>query len=56
MVDWQADSPDEREGHRLERNVKVAVIGYAGSGKSTFARRLGDALCIRVKAVGDLML
>ena len=30
-------------------HVKVAVIGYAGSGKSTFARRLGDALCIPVQ-------
>ncbi len=30
-------------------HVKVAVIGYASSGKSTFARRLGDALCIPVQ-------
>lgn len=30
-------------------HVKVAVVGYAGSGKSTFARRLGDALCIPVQ-------
>ena len=29
--------------------MKVAVVGYAGSGKSTFARRLGDALCIPVQ-------
>ncbi len=29
--------------------MKVAVIGYASSGKSTFARRLGDALCIPVQ-------
>ncbi len=29
--------------------MKVAVVGYAGSGKSTFARRPGDALCIPVQ-------
>lgn len=30
-------------------HMKVAVVGYAGSGKSTFARRLGDVLCIPVQ-------
>ena len=36
-------------GRRGAERVKVAVVGYAGSGKSTFARRLGDALCIPVQ-------